>query len=98
MSIAMGAGARARTERGVSAMRVILRGLRLRRGKWPVAIPLYDIRACPDCAALVWGWPGQWQHAEWHAGPEEELEPEVDGYVVGQGMAPADVTIYDGGE
>lgn len=78
--------------------RIRVRGVRLKRNKWPVAIPLYDIRACPECASLVWGWPGQWQHAQYHADQEPELGEdegsELDGYVVGQGMAPADVAIY----
>ena len=80
--------------------RIRVRGVRLKRNKWPVAIPLYDVRECPDCGGLVWGWPGQWRHAQYHADqePEPDEGPELDGYVVGQGMAPADVSIYDGGE
>lgn len=70
----------------------------MKRGKWPVAIPLYDVRECPECRGLVRGWPGQWGHSEYHAEQEPELaeEPELDGYVVGQGMAPADVMMGEG--
>lgn len=66
-------------------------GIRLKRGKWHVAMPLYDLRVCPLCGTLVQGWPGQWQHDEyWHAPDEDEYE-DPGGYIVGTAMAPADV-------
>lgn len=32
--------------------------------KWPIVLPLYDGRRCPDCAAVVLGWQSQQQHKQ----------------------------------
>ena len=64
-------------------------GLRIKRGKWHVAMPLYDLRVCPECGTIVQGWPGQWQHDEYFHAPEDEPEPDPGGYVVGGVMTPA---------
>jgi hypothetical protein len=34
--------------------------------RWPVVIPIYDGRRCPDCSALVSGDIGQETHRAWH--------------------------------
>jgi len=67
----------------------------LRRG-WPIIIPLYDARECPECCALVAGKQPQRAHEEWHRdldaaldGDQPETEP--DGYVIGHGPLPASV-------
>jgi len=67
----------------------------LRRG-WPVIIPLYDVRECPECCALVSGKPAQRLHEQWHRELDEALgeveeAPEVGGYVIGNGPLPASV-------
>jgi hypothetical protein len=36
------------------------------RRKWPVVVPLYDLRRCPDCYSLVARGDGQDAHARWH--------------------------------
>lgn len=39
----------------------------VRRAKrWPVVIPIYDGRRCPDCGALVLADKGQELHRAWH--------------------------------
>lgn len=45
------------------------------RRKWPVALPLYDGRACPWCGAIVHGKYGQDRHQRWH----EQLEAMIGG-------------------
>jgi hypothetical protein len=60
--------------------------------KWPRVPGVYDNRACPDCAALVYGNDGQRLHQAWH--DETEREPEwkdPGGYVIGDGPLPASV-------
>lgn len=67
------------------------------RARWPVVLPLYDVRECPDCGALVRGDKGQRLHfAAMHEeiDYEEEAGP-LDGYVIGNGPLPAELT---GGE
>jgi len=57
-----------------------------RRG-WPIIIPLYDVRECPECCNLVSGRVAQRLHEEWHReldralGEVEEL-PEPGGYCI----------------
>ena len=34
----------------------------LHRGAWPVVVPMYRLRQCPDCGALVLGKQGQRLH------------------------------------
>jgi hypothetical protein len=34
----------------------------LRREAWPVVVPMYRLRECPDCGALVLGKTGQRRH------------------------------------
>lgn len=35
-------------------------------GRWPVLLPLYDGRECPDCGAIVIGRHGKNLHREYH--------------------------------
>jgi hypothetical protein len=71
----------------------------LQRNRWPVAVPFYDLRPCPDCGALVHGDYGQLLHTDSHDALEQELRgekevPEVEGYVVGQGRTEATIDYY----
>lgn len=60
-----------------------------RRDKWPVVVPMYQLRQCPECAALVRGAEGQKGHQEWHDWDgADETEPALDGYVIGSGPLP----------
>jgi hypothetical protein len=68
---------------------------------WPVIIPLYDARECPECRALVCGRGPQREHERWHRDLHERLNdlddtvdavvPELEGYIVGNGPLPASV-------
>jgi len=42
---------------------------RVLRRKWPVVVPMYQLRQCPHCAALVKGPHGQRTHDLWHEHP-----------------------------
>ena len=61
--------------------------VRFLRTGWPVVIPLYDARQCPECCALVAGKASRRNHERWHAELEDLLdrqaEGEPGGYVVG---------------
>lgn len=75
----------------MSFTRVIIQ--RLRGHAWPVVVPMYKLRQCPECGALVLGWDGQNIHEAWHEGGDEEEyeEEEVDGYVIGAGELPEEL-------
>jgi hypothetical protein len=60
-------------------MRIPIRVFR----KWPRVPGVYDNRACPDCAALVYGNDGQRTHADWHQGDSEPDWEDPGGYVIG---------------
>jgi hypothetical protein len=49
--------------------------VRFLRTGWPVVIPLYDARQCPECCALVAGKAARRAHESWH----NELDEAVDG-------------------
>lgn len=34
--------------------------------KWPIVLPLYDGRQCPECSAVVFGWQAQQTHKTYH--------------------------------
>lgn len=70
--------------------------MKLFRRDWPVVIPLYDARQCPECCALVSGKAPRRIHEQWHRELDElfsdgEQEREPDGYVIGNGPLPASV-------
>jgi hypothetical protein len=75
--------------------------VRIFRHGWPVIIPLYDARMCPECCCLVAGKAPRRNHERWHTELENALErpPESTdpgGYVVGgEGWSVASIT---GGE
>jgi hypothetical protein len=48
----------------------MLRGSKWRK-RWSIAIPLYDVRECPECGALVKGNDGQHRHWIYHNGQRE---------------------------
>ena len=63
---------------------------------WPVVVPMYKLRQCPDCFALVLGWEGQEGHEAWHGDPGEDDEPPpIDGYVIGNGELPPETRMGD---
>ena len=72
--------------------RVVYR--RLKGEAWPVVVPMYKLRQCPECFALVLGWDGQEGHEVWHQGGDEEFgeddDPVLDGYIIGNGELPAE--------
>ena len=45
--------------------------------RWDVVVPMYQLRQCPDCAALVRGPQGQRTHEQWHEAVVSELEEET---------------------
>ena len=61
-------------------MRIAIRGFR----KWDRVPGVYDYRACPHCAALVYGTEGQQLHQAAHdlARQDDEWE-DPGGYVIG---------------
>ena len=75
--------------------------MRIFRHGWPIIIPLYDARQCPECCCLVAGKTPRRNHERWHAELENALErpPESTdpgGFVVGgEGWSVASIT---GGE
>lgn len=74
----------------MSFTRVVYR--RLRGEAWPEVVPMYKLRQCPECFALVLKWEGQEGHEAWHEGNDDDEEaPEADGYVVGAGELPAEM-------
>ena len=59
------------------------------RHKWPVVVPMYQLRECPECFALVCKSAGQRGHEEWHELARSELEDRpLTGYVVGMDATP----------
>ena len=76
----------------MSFTRVIWR--RLKGEAWPVVVPMYKLRQCPECCALVLGWDGQDGHEAWHQGGDEDFrddeDPPLSGYVIGNGELPAE--------
>lgn len=81
----------------MSFTRVIYR--RLKGEAWPVVVPMYKLRQCPECGALVLHWDGQELHEAWHEGDGAQLEddevPELGGYVIGNGPLPAETRLED---
>jgi len=68
-------------------VRITIRGFR----KWNRVPGVYDYRACPHCAALVYGNDGQAIHQQAHdlanAGSDEWEDP--GGYIIGNDGIPA---------
>lgn len=70
--------------------------MKILRRAWPIIIPLYDARQCPECCALVSGKAPRRAHEQWHRelddlinGTEEDTD-EPGGYVIGNGPLPAE--------
>lgn len=66
-------------------MKVVL----VERGKWPRALPHFDVRICPECGALVSGKAGQDLHQGWH----EECDANADEWCKRTGMAEEQVEL-----
>src|ERR1700758_5488762 len=62
----------------------------VRRAKrWPVVIPVYDGRRCPDCGALVLADKGQELHRAWHeaqADWQEQVREAIRATAAGAGL------------
>lgn len=69
---------------------------------WPLVIPIYDARQCPDCCALVAGKAAQRAHEAWHAQLADQLEEEPaevtdpGGYIVGETRTEETTDFYAG--
>jgi hypothetical protein len=60
--------------------------------RWPRIPGVYDIRECPECAALVYADAGQRGHQAHHDRDEEPEEwSDPGGYIIGNGELPASV-------
>lgn len=74
----------------MSFTRIVYR--RIRGEAWPVVVPMYKLRQCPECFALVLGWEGQEGHEAFDHGYSEDLSdddaPPLGGYVIGNGELP----------
>ena len=79
----------------MSFTRVVYR--RLKGEAWPVVVPMYKLRQCPECFALVLGWDGQEGHEIWHQGGDEDYDDDapIDGYIIGNGQLPAEARLGD---